>query len=90
MRTKHYNRQVRRAGICIRSRRAPRQRVALSSKGLVLTAHGHDLARLAVSIADDLELSPEVIARILGAGSVREVCERRDPELTVSTGGSYS
>jgi hypothetical protein len=64
MRTNHYSRQTRRAGLCIRTLQAPRHRVMLSHRGLVLTAYGHDLARLAVSI----ELSPEVTARILAAG----------------------
>ena len=73
MRTNHYNRQSRRAGLCFRTRRDRRGPLSLSQRGLVLTAHGHDLARLAVSIADELELSPEVVARILGAGSVREI-----------------
>ena len=66
MRTKHFNRQTRRSGLCVGTRRASRRRVALSVRGLALTAYGHDLARLAVSIADELEPSPEAIARILG------------------------
>lgn len=34
----------------------------------MLTAYGHDLARLAASIADELELSGEVINRLLRPG----------------------
>ena len=67
MRTNHFNRQARRAGLCGGVRKSAGHRVALSRRGLVLTAYGHDLARLASSIADDLELSPGAVARILGA-----------------------
>ena len=42
-------------------------RLAISPRGMVLTAYGHDLARLAVSIADELELSGEVIDHLLGS-----------------------
>ena len=72
----NYNRQARRAARCMTKRR-PRphsdrlgnlhdDRLAISSRGMVLTAYGHDLARLAVSIADELELSGEVVDRLLG------------------------
>jgi hypothetical protein len=66
MRTNYFNRQSRRSGICVGARRTFRRRIMLSARGLALTAYGHDLARLAVSIADELEPSPEAIARILG------------------------
>lgn len=67
MRTNQYNRQTRRARLCITTRKVSHRRVAVSRRGLVLTAYGHDLARLAASIADELDLSPEVTGRILAA-----------------------
>jgi hypothetical protein len=66
MRTNHFNRQTRRSGLCLGARRASHRRIALSVRGLALTAYGHDLARLAVSIAEELEPSPDAIARMLG------------------------
>jgi hypothetical protein len=63
----NYNRQTRRASRCIRTRSSHRRRdgLAISPRGVVLTAYGHDLARLAASIADEVELSGEVIDHLL-------------------------
>jgi hypothetical protein len=53
-----YNRQARRAAQCIRARRPRRlnHALAISPRGVALTAYGHDLARLAASIADELDV----------------------------------
>ena len=59
------NRQARRAALCIRARGKGNHRPAISRKGVVLTAYGHDLARLAWSIADEIELSGDVIDRLV-------------------------
>ena len=61
-----YNRQSRRVALCIKAR--PRRRtskLAMSRRGVVLTAYGHDMARLAASIADELQLSGNSIDRLL-------------------------
>jgi hypothetical protein len=69
VRTIHHNRQARRAALCIEARRpGSRSQLALSLRGLALRAHGHDLARVAESIADELELSPEMIDELLWPG----------------------
>ena len=77
MRANYHNRQSRRAALCIRIRaRHPhghelaipprkvantRRKVAVSPRRLALTAHGHELARVAENIAAELELSPEML-----------------------------
>jgi hypothetical protein len=57
----NHSRQSRRASLCIKRRSSRGHRIAISPRRLALTAHGDDLARLAATVADELELSAEVI-----------------------------
>ena len=61
----NHNRQARRAALCIRARGRRDRKLAISRRGIVLTAYGHDLARLAVSIADEIDLSVEEIGQLV-------------------------
>ena len=64
MRVNH-NRQARRAALCIRARGRRGRKLAISTRGIVLTAYGHDLARLASSLAGEIELSVQEIDRLV-------------------------
>ena len=66
MRTNYsYNRQARRAAICIGPRDPRDHKLASSLKRAALVAHGHDLAQVAARIGDELELSGEMIDFLL-------------------------
>lgn len=56
-----YNRQIRRAGLCVRPQEQRGHRLSFSPRRLALTADGHDLAQVAARIAEELELSPELV-----------------------------
>lgn len=58
MRTNHYNRQARRAAHCIRAR-SPRDDYH------AIPADDAELARVAARIAEELDLSPDVIDDLL-------------------------
>ena len=60
-----YNRQTRRATRCIRARSPRAHGIAISPRRAALTAQGDDLAQVAVRIAEELELSPDVIDDLL-------------------------
>jgi hypothetical protein len=61
----NHNRQARRAALCIRARGTGDHKLRISPRGIVLTAYGHDLARLASSIADEIDLSVEEIRHLV-------------------------
>jgi hypothetical protein len=61
----NHNRQARRAALCIRARGTGDHKLRISPKGIVLTAYGHDLARLASSLAGEIELSAREIDRLV-------------------------
>jgi hypothetical protein len=61
----NHNRQARRAALCIRARGRWDRKLAISQRGIVLTAYGHDLARLASSLAGEIELSAHEIHRLV-------------------------
>ncbi len=61
----NHNRQARRAALCIRARGRGGHKLAISPRGIVLTAYGHDLARLASSIAGEIELSAQEVDRLV-------------------------
>jgi hypothetical protein len=61
----NHNRQARRAALCIRARGRRDRKLAISRRGIVLTAYGHDLARLASSLAGEIELSAVEIDRLV-------------------------
>jgi hypothetical protein len=63
VRTIHHNRQERRAAQCMRARRPGEP--APYRRDLVLRAYGGDLARLAEDIADELDLSHDLIEDLL-------------------------
>jgi hypothetical protein len=65
----NYNRQTRRANLCIRACNPREDRLAITPNGVRLTTRGHDLAETAASIADDIELSTEMIELLLWPGS---------------------
>lgn len=60
-------------------------KLAISPRRLALTADGHELARCAARIADDLELSAELIDFLSPLGSVRSASRGSRPES--SSGG---
>jgi hypothetical protein len=60
MRT-HYNRQSRREALCVRARRPRGRQLPISHKRLALTAGDDDLAEVAARIADELELTAEIV-----------------------------
>lgn len=60
-----YNRQTRRAARCIRARSARTYGSAVSSRRAALAAHGDELVAVAARIAQELELSPEMIDELL-------------------------
>jgi hypothetical protein len=68
VRTIQHNRQARRTALCIHPRRPDGwpDEAALSRRGLALRAHGSDLAQLAETVAEELELSPDLIDHLLG------------------------
>jgi hypothetical protein len=58
---RHHNRQARRVALCV-GRRDPHGRQAGTSlKRAALTANGQDLAEVAARIADELDLSPDLV-----------------------------
>ena len=61
----NHNRQARRAALCIRARGRRDRKLAISRRGIVLTAYGHDLARLASSLASEIALSTREIDRLV-------------------------
>ena len=66
MRTIHHNRQQRRVAQCMRARRpGSSDEPALFRRRVALRAYGGDLARLAEDIADQLQLSEDVIEDLL-------------------------
>jgi hypothetical protein len=67
----HPNRQARRSARCFRARRPAPLEPALTRRGLALRAYGGDLAQLAESIADELELPPDLVEHLLSPGCHR-------------------
>jgi hypothetical protein len=61
----NHSRQARRAALCIRASGKRDRKLAISPRGIVLTAYGHDLARLASSLAGEIELSAQEIDRLV-------------------------
>lgn len=61
----NYNRQARRAAHCIRARRRRSRKLAISPRRIARAAHGAELARVAARMADELELSAELIDVLL-------------------------
>jgi hypothetical protein len=57
----NYNRQARRAGLCIRARPPRGRERAISPGRVALTAYGSGLAEFAAYIADGLELPTELV-----------------------------
>jgi hypothetical protein len=78
VRTNYYNRQARRAALCIGARRRHRRRRSNPLRRIWLTAYGRDLAKIAARIGD--ELSPEMTELLSPAGIPR----RRASELDAS------
>jgi hypothetical protein len=69
VRTIHHNRQARRGALCITARQGPTHvEPALSRRALALGASGGELAQVAETIADELELSPDLIDDLLWPG----------------------
>jgi hypothetical protein len=68
VRANYHNRQAMRSARCFRARSPRDCKVPISKRGVVLTAYGHDLALLAATVADEIELSPDAINRLLGHG----------------------
>ena len=60
MRT-NYNRQSRREAMCIKAPRTGKAVLGVPGKRVALTASDGDLAEVAERIAEELELSPELI-----------------------------
>ena len=60
-----YNRQTRRAAHCIRAGSTRVHRSAASSRRAALAAQGGELVAVAARIAQELELSPEMIDELL-------------------------
>ena len=57
-----YNRQSRREALCIGVPKARGRDLGVSAKRVALTAGNEDLADVAERIAEELELSPELVA----------------------------
>jgi hypothetical protein len=64
----NFNRQARRAGLCIGARRRGGRRRVISSGRVALTAHGPGVAETAAEIADELELTAELVELLSAAG----------------------
>ena len=70
----NYNRQTRRAAHCIKARSPRGHESAIAPRRAALRPHGDDLAQVAARIAQELELSADVIDNLLG---FHQVCEPR-------------
>ena len=62
-----HNRQARRARLCITTPPTRERGLAISSRRLALTADDADLVEAAARIADELELTPELVDLLLPA-----------------------
>ena len=59
------SRQARRGALCMGLPRRENHRIAISPRRLAMTAEGDHLVRVAERIADELEVTPEIVERLL-------------------------
>ena len=67
MRT-HYNRQARRAALCVGARGLERRRRASPVRRVWLTAYGRDLAQVATRIGERIQLPRDLVELLSPAG----------------------